>query len=797
MLVPEIWLKDYIDLNVDIDEFCERMIMSGSNIETAGPIADGVEKVVIGKVLSIEKHPDADKLVVTMIDAGHGEPIQIVTGATNLFPGAVVPVALHGSKLPGGVTIKKGKLRGVESNGMLCSPAELGLEDKVIPTAQKDGIWILDDSYTIGEPADKALGLDKSVVDFEITPNRPDCLSMLGMAREAGATFKKPFKYPDIKCTNEVKDDSLSIDIEIKKPMLCKRYTARIIKDVVIKQSPYWIQQRLISAGMRPINNIVDITNFVMLEYGQPLHAFDIRNISGGKIIVDTADEGEKFVTLDETERTMKSTDLMIKDASGSIAVAGVMGGLNSEVKDDTAVVVIESANFDSDSIRNTSKHMVLRTEASSRFEKGIDPNLTVDACSRVCRLVELTNSGTVLDVIYDEYPGKVEAKAVKVRPSRINKMLGISLSAKEMIEIFESLEMKIVSEEADIVEIKPPTVRQDMMEEVDFVEEIARLYGYDNMPTTLPRTNNAFIKTEKQRLRDLTKDTLISLGVYEAQTYSFVSPSSISNINVGPDDEKAKMVKIINPLGEENSVMRTVITPNLLEVLARNYSRNNMNIRMFELGNTFTADEKNVSKESDSLAAAFYGEKENFFTLKGVLEEVLAVMGILNCKFEAETNNATYHPGRCANIYKDDVLLGTIGELHPDVLENYGIDTRAYSFEVNFEKLVSMADTEKSYQPLPKYPSTSRDIALIVDEDVTVGSMVDIIRRNGGKILEDVRLFDVYRGAQVESGKKSVAFALTYRSNLTTLTDEEVADVHNKILDKLEKELNAVLRKM
>ena len=480
MLVPELWLSDYIDIDVNIDEFCEKMIMSGSNIETAEPVAKGISGVVIGKVLSIEKHPDADRLVVTMIDAGQKEPLQIVTGATNLFAGAVVPVALHGSKLPAGVSIKRGKLRGVVSNGMLCSPAELGLDDKVIPLAQKDGIWILEGAYKPGDDAVKVLGLDRFVIDFEITPNRPDCLSMIGMAREAAATFNKNFKYPETDCKKVVHDNSFEIGIEIKKPDLCKRYTARIIKDVVIKQSPYWIQQRLISAGMRPINNIVDITNFVMLEYGQPLHAFDIREINGDRIIVDTAEKGEKFITLDGSERELSGSELMIKDKKGSIAVAGVMGGLNSEVKDDTRVVVIESANFDSDSVRNTSKKLNLRTEASSRFEKGIDANLTMDACDRVCKLIELTGSGVVIDRVYDEYPRVCEAKVVNVRKDRINKVLGIDLSQTDMCEIFKRLEMEIVSEGDGYMNIKPPTVRQDLQEEVDFIEEVARIYGYD-----------------------------------------------------------------------------------------------------------------------------------------------------------------------------------------------------------------------------------------------------------------------------------------------------------------------------
>lgn len=797
MLVPELWLSDYIDIDVNIDEFCEKMIMSGSNIETAEPVAKGISGVVIGKVLSIEKHPDADRLVVTMIDAGQKEPLQIVTGATNLFAGAVVPVALHGSKLPGGVSIKRGKLRGVVSNGMLCSPAELGLDDKVIPLAQKDGIWILEGAYKPGDDAVKVLGLDRFVIDFEITPNRPDCLSMIGMAREAAATFNKNFKYPETDCKKVVHDNSFEIGIEIKKPDLCKRYTARIIKDVVIKQSPYWIQQRLISAGMRPINNIVDITNFVMLEYGQPLHAFDIREINGDRIIVDTAEKGEKFITLDGSERELSGSELMIKDKKGSIAVAGVMGGLNSEVKDDTRVVVIESANFDSDSVRNTSKKLNLRTEASSRFEKGIDANLTMDACDRVCKLIELTGSGVVIDRVYDEYPRVCEAKVVNVRKDRINKVLGIDLSQTDMCEIFKRLEMEIVSEGDGYMNIKPPTVRQDLQEEVDFIEEVARIYGYDRLPVTLPRSNTEFKKTRKQQLRDLTKDTLVAMGVSEVQTYSFVSPKSIENVGIPKDSNKANVIRLINPLGEENSVMRTSLTPNMLEVLGRNYSRNNLKVRAFELGNTFLSVKGGGSDESDSLVVSCYGENESFFTLKGIIEELLGMLGIYSAEYIPDDKTALYHPGRCATIMKDGKELGMIGEVHPDVAEIYGLSSRVYSSELNFELIVKIADTEKGYTPLPKYPSTSRDIALIVDEDVTVGEIEKIISENGGKILEDVKLFDVYRGKQVDEGKKSVAFALTYRSDDRTLTDQEVSKVHDLILSRLEDKINAVLRKM
>ncbi len=824
MLVPVEWLNDYIDLkDIDTDTFCDRMIMSGSNLETCEHFCEGIENVVVGRIDKIEKHPDADKLVVCRLNVGKDEPVQIVTGAPNVFEGAYVPVALHKSRIPGplhgqpkqegGVKITKGKLRGVESFGMLCSAEELGFEDKVVPVAHKDGIWILEEEYPLGMDFAEALGLKQAVVDFEITPNRPDCLAMVGMAREASATFQKPFSYPDTDLEEAGEKESKDfVSVEIKNPESCKRYVARIVTDVKVAQSPWWLQKRLMYAGMRPINNIVDITNFVMLEYGQPIHAFDINQVKGGTIIVENAAEGETFVTLDNNERKLTGDMLLIKDAERGIAIAGVMGGLNSEIEDDTTTIIVESANFNGDSVRATSKKLGLRTEASSRFEKGIDPNLCEAAADRVCRLIELIGAGKVCKGSVDAYPALEMAKTIDIRASRINHVLGIELSREQMVDILEGLEIS-VSGSGNIMTVTPPTIRQDLLEEEDYIEEIARIYGYDKLPVTLPKGNNEAGRSYERTLRDTARDALCSMGFNEVQTYSFVSPKGVDQVRIDEDSWERAFVRLLNPLGEENSVMRTILTPNMMEVLARNYSRNIETVKAFEIGNTFMENIYNQDKLPDeqySLCIGMYGKEEDFYSLKGVIVELLRILGIQELAFFAESEYGVYHPGRCARIAVPSLRgadedgaaeydeLGIMGEIHPDVAENYGLDgLRIYCCELMFDSVIRHADTEMAYTPLPKYPSTSRDIALLVDEDMEVGKIEAVIRKEGKKILEGVKLFDVYRGKQVEEGKKSVAFALTYRDKDKTLTDEEVAEVHGKVLDALKEKLNAVLREM
>ncbi|MGI6737448.1 MAG: phenylalanine--tRNA ligase subunit beta [Anaerovoracaceae bacterium] len=819
MLVPIEWLKDYVKIDVDTGEFCDRMIMSGSNIETVEQFGEGFEKVVVGLVQKKEKHPDADRLSVCQVDVGGEAPLQIVCGAPNVAAGQKVPVALHKSRIPGplhgqpkqegGVKITKGKLRGVVSEGMLCACSELGFDDKVVPVAHRDGIWVLPDDAPVGAPIEEALGLKSAVVDFEITPNRPDCLSMTGMAREAAATFGTTMRMPAVDCENRgAKQASDFIDVEIRSPEKCRRYAARVVTDVKIGPSPWWMQKRLMYAGMRPINNIVDITNFVMLEYGQPLHAFDIRQIRGGRIVVETAADGETFTTLDGEERTLSDEMLLIRDGSRGVAIAGVMGGLNSEIEADTETILIESANFDPDSVRLTSKALGLRTEASSRFEKGVDPNLCQAAADRVCHLIEQLGAGTVQPGTVDRYPRPVQPWTVAVRPARINKVLGTELTAAEMRDYFTALEMQVEGDD-ELLQVTPPTVRLDLVAEVDFVEEVARMYGYDQLPTTLPKGSSEASLGRPETIRRMARSCLTAMGACEIQTYSFVSPRDADRLRLDEDTWERNYVRLRNPLGEENSVMRTMLLPAMLETLGRNWSRSNETVKAFEIGSVFSApliDPNELPEEEDSLCIGLYGGEMDFFTLKGMVETMLRKFGIDDLRFVPETEYGPFHPGRCARVLsggrgadnaEDGIELGILGEIHPDVAADYGIGTRCCGCEMHFAVVADLARTEVSYTPLPKYPSTSRDIALVVDESVPVGDIEELIRKSGGELLEEVRLFDIYRGEQVEEGHKSVAFTLTYRDRNKTLTDEEVEPVHAGVLAALEETFHAVLREV
>jgi len=811
MLVPIKWIKEYTDVNVDVQEFVDRMVLSGSNLETVEYFGEGIEGVVVGKIEKIDRHPNADKLVVCQVNVGKDKPVQIVTGASNLFVGATVPVCLDGSHIPGplhgqpktkeGVTIHNGKLRDVDSFGMLCGCTELGFDEKVAPVFSKDGIWILDDSFKAGEDLVEALGLKEAVVDFEITPNRPDCLSMIGMAREASATFKTALRYPETQCKNVAKEKSADyIKVDVKKPELCKRYCCRVIKDIKIEQSPWWLQRCLMYSGMRPINNIVDITNFVMLEYGQPLHAFDIRTVAGSHIIVDTAADGEKFTTLDGVERTLTSSMLTIRDEKGASAIAGVMGGLNSEIEDDTNMVLVESANFYGDSVRRTSKALTLRTEASGRFEKGIDPNLAKDACDRFCYLVEMLGAGTVLDGDVDVYPEVEKPVTIDIRASRMNKVMGINITAEQMMDYLKPLEIKCEYDGKDVITVTAPTVRQDLFIEEDYVEEIARMYGYDKLPVTIPKSSNESIETKEQTVRRIAKETLIGLGMDEMQTYSFVSPKSMDKVCVPEDSYRRAWVKLINPLGDETSVMRTMILPNAMNVVYTNYSRSIPQVALFELGNTFYDNGKGeglLPEEKDALCLAAYGPDENFFVMKGRICEMLYKIGIKEPEFETENSNPSFHPGRCANVIVNDVKIGCFGQVHPQVCENYGVDTQVYAAEIEFNLLYNLANTEKKYVQLPKYPAMVRDFAMVVKEEIKVGDLQKEIKAVAGTLLESVKLFDVYRGAQILAGTKSVAFSLTYRAKDRTLTDTEVNDINTKVLVNLKDKYDAVLREI
>ena len=796
MYVSMNWIKDYVNINIDINEFADKMTMSGSMVEKIDILCDDIKNVVVGHIESITQHPNADKLVVCQVNVGD-EKLQIVTGATNISEGDYIPVAVHGAILPGGLKIKKGKLRGEISEGMLCSADELGIPKAMIPEEIKDGIWILDKAYPLGQDITETLNLKDQVIEFEITSNRPDCLSVIGMAREVGATLNESVQYPKVEVI-EIKDKASDhISVEIQDNEGCTRYVARVIKNIKIGSSPQWIQQRLINAGVRPINNIVDITNYVMLEYGQPLHAFDLSYIEGNKIIVKRAKDDELFRTLDGVERKLKSSMTVIADENKSLAIAGVMGGEQSEVTENTKTILLESAHFSPNNIRLTSKQLALRTEASSRYEKGVDPNIARLAADRACQLIVELGAGEVLEGAVDIYPEERMPRQVIIRPKKINDLLGISLSNEEMIDIFEKLEIT-AKDLGDTLEVTVPTYRMDLVMEADFAEEVGRIFGYDKIPPTMAKGNiEVGGKPSRQIIEDVTKDLLNAMGFNEILTYSFVSPKTIDMINLDESSIKRNMVKLINPLGDETSVMRTSLLPNILEVAARNTNRKVEDFRAFEIGQIFitkTDEVQELPLEIPSLVMAMYG-KEDFFTLKGIVETLLDGLGIKEYEFIVEKNNPSYHPGRCANVIVQDRVLGTIGELHPIVIENYDLNQRCYCGELDFSILADITNMERLYESLPKYPAIARDFAVVVKDNILVKEIEDIIKAQGGDILESFKLFDVYQGSQIKDGFKSIAYTITYRNKERTLTDDEVNVVHNRILADISKKLDGALR--
>lgn len=794
MLVPLKWLRDYVDIDIDTQEFADMMTMTGSKVEKVDFFGKETNGVEVCKILEIEQHPDADRLKVTKVEVANGEILQIVTNATNIKVGDYVPVARIGAVLPGDFKIKKGKLRGVLSEGMFCGAEELTIPSAFVEDHKKDGIYILDhqDSFELGMDVRDVLGINDALIEFEITSNRPDCRSIIGIAREAAVTLGKELKYPEIKV--QACDEEMSFEIDIQTD-LCKRYCGRVVKDVKVGPSPYWMQRKLIEAGMRPISNIVDITNYVMLELGQPLHAFDLDDIKYNKMTVKMVEEGEKFTTLDGVERTLTSDMLVIGNQDKTLDLAGIMGGENSEIKDTTTSIFIEGASFAKENIRATSKKLGLRTEASSRFEKGIDINLAEEAVNRACQLIEELGCGTVLNGMLDYYPQKEEVQKVTVNPVRINKLLGVNVPMDQFINILESLEFKCNLVSSEVLELEVPTFRLDITEDADILEEIARIYGYDNIPSaSLEGNATAGVKTEKQKFIDNVKSNSIACGLNEILTYSFVSPRGVDKINLPADDEKRNFVKIMNPLGEETSVMRTTLIPNMLDVISTNISHKVEEVSAFECGNTFIPQE-GLPIETKKYCVGMYGKEVDFFVLKGVIESVLNNVGLKGYEIEPETTNLTFHPGRCAKIVYNNIYIGTFGELHPDVIENYNLGQRVYVAEINIDTVFENLNLTKSYNPLPKYPSTSRDIALIVKDEVFVKQIEDIIKANGEDLVESYKLFDVYKGAQIKEGHKSIAYSITYRSKDKTLTDEDVAKVHEKILSELSEKLNANLR--
>ncbi len=794
------WLTDYVDVTeVNNKDYCDRMTDTGSKVEGFEVLASDIENVVVGKITKISKHENSDHLQICMLDVGEENEIQIVTGAGNVFEGAVVPVAKAPAKLPGDIVIKAGKLRGVESNGMLCSIAELGLTTHDMPTAIEDGIFILNEldeavNFILGMDIREALMLTDDVVEFEITPNRPDCLSVIGLARETAASFEKPLSIPTPSVKGATDGDKVENYVKVDiKSTLCKRYAARVVKNIKIEPSPLWLRMRLRASGVRPINNIVDITNYVMLEYGQPMHAFDYKCLDGSHIIVREANENESFKSLDDIDHTLKAGMLVISDEQKAVALAGVMGGANSEITNDTKTVVFESANFDGPSVRVTSRALGMRTESSARFEKGIDEETVIPAIERACELVELLGAGEVVDGMIDVYPNPKKVREIPLNAEKINAFLGTNISKEEMVRILTSLTFKI---ENDTVYV--PSYRDDVEGMQDVAEEIARIYGYNEIETTnVVASLTQGERTPRQAFDLKIKDSLCAMGLYEIHTFSFISPKYYDKINLPQGDQRRKSVVISNPLGEDTSVMRTTSIPSMLEVLNKNHNLKNEEAMLYEVATIYIPDEdpKNLPKEPKEVVLGMYGGVD-FYDLKGVIEGLFGVCGIKNYKVKAKTDNPTFHPGRCAEIYLENgVCLGVFGEIHPSVAANYSFTKRVYVASLDFEAMLENAESEAKYKPLPKFPALTRDFSFVCEETLEVGTIEDTIKKSGVKLLETVKLFDIYRGAQVGEGKKSVSFSVSLRAADRTLNDEEADTAVKKILKNLEKELGITLR--
>lgn len=787
MNLPLSWLNDYMEFKgIDNPTYTHRLTMTGSMVEGIENPAEEFKNVVVGKIEQIEKHPDADKLVVCQVNVGEASPIQIVTGAQNVFEGAVVPVAKHKSTLPGGVKITKGRLRGVESFGMMCSTDELGISEE-----RATGILILPDDAPIGEDIAHYLGLDESVAEFEITSNRPDCMSVIGLARETAATFDLDFQIPAVEVQASAEDANAYASVEIEDPALCSRFVARVVKNVKIGPSPEWMQKRLKACGIRAINNIVDITNYIMLEYGQPMHAYDLDHVEGKKIIVRHGVEGEQLETLDDQPRTLSSGMIAISDTKRAIGVAGVMGGANSEVSETTTTVLFESANFNAGQVRRGAKALGMRTDASALFEKGLDPENCLPAINRACQLINELECGEVVGGVIDVYPVKKENLILPFEPEKMNRFLGMDIPEDEMIRILENLEFQVKDGKITV-----PTFRGDIEAMADIAEEVARIYGYEKIPSTMMKGNVvAGGKNKKQKLEDKIRNNLTAAGYDEIITYSFIDPAEYKLLNIPEDDDRYRFVRIANPLGEENSVMRTCMLSSILETLKTNYNRRNPEAALFELGTIYLpTEEGTLPEEKNVIALGLYGDYD-FFDLKGAVEQMLEAIGIQKYTFEPWRDNPTFHPGRCAALYLKGSYAGVIGQIHPAVAANFKISTEAFAAAIDFETVFANATDHKHFVQLPKFPATSRDIAVVVDKTVNVSSITKIFDKQNSDLIESYRLFDIYEGEQIGADKKSVAYSITFRSSDHTLTDDEVGAVMDSILGGLQKELGAELR--
>ena len=792
------WIKAYVpDLDVTAQEYTDAMTLSGTKVEGYEELDADLSKIVVGQIEKIEKHPDADKLIICQVNVG-AETIQIVTGAPNVHEGDKVPVVLDGgcvagghepgSRVKGGIKIKKGKLRGVESCGMMCSIEELGSNRDMYPEAPEEGIYIFPENTEVGADAVEVLGLHDVVFEYEVTSNRVDCFSVVGIAREAAATFGKEFYPPVVTPTGNDEDASDYIKVTVKNTDLCPRYCARVVKNIKIGPSPEWMQRRLASVGIRPINNLGDITNYVMEEYGQPMHAYDLDTIEDREIIVRTAAKGEKFTTLDGQERQMDESVLMICDGRKSIGIAGIMGGENSMITDDVHTMLFEAACFDGTNIRKSSKKVGLRTDASGKFEKGLDPNNAQAAIDRACQLVEEMGAGEVVGGMVDVYAEKREPVRITFQPDEINVLLGTDISAEDMLGYFEKIGL---SYEKETNEVIIPTFRQDLLRTADLAEEVARFFGYDNIPTTLPSGESTMGKLPfKLRVEDIAKEIAEFCGFSQGMTYSFESPKVFDKLQIPEDSELRRVVEIMNPLGEDYSIMRTLPLNGMLSSLATNYNRRNKNVRLYELANVYLPKElplKELPEERMQFTLGMYGDGD-FYSMKGVVEEFLEKAGLHEKESYDPAGNRPYlHPGRQANILYAGNVIGYLGEVHPDVADAYGIGERAYIAVLDMPEVTKYATFDRKYTGIAKYPAVTRDISMVMPKEILAGQVEEVIEAKGGAYLESYALFDVYEGAQIKAGYKSLAYSIVFRAKDKTLEDAEVTEAMERILKTLE----------
>ena len=792
------WIKAYVpDLDVTAQEYTDAMTLTGTKVEGFERLDKNLEKIVVGQILSIERHPDADKLIICQVDIGAGEPVQIVTGAPNVKTGDKVPVVLDGGKVAGGhdggplpedgIEIKKGKLRGIESNGMMCSIEELGSDRDMYPLAPESGIYILPEDTRVGADAVEVLGLRDVVFEYEITSNRVDCYSVVGIAREATATFGKEFHPPVVKPTGNGEDINDYLKVRVENPELCPRYCARMVKNIKLAPSPEWMQRRLAASGIRPINNIVDITNYVMEEYGQPMHAFDYDTLAGHEIVVKCAKDGDVFQTLDGQERKLDGTILMINDGEKEVGIAGIMGGENSKITDSVSTMVFESACFNGTNIRLSAKKVGLRTDASGKYEKGLDPNTAKEAVNRACQLIEELGAGEVIGGIIDIYSQKREENRVPFDPEKINRLLGTDIAEDTMISYFKKIDLDYDPCSKEVI---VPTWRQDLYRMADLAEEVARFYGYDKIPTTLPSGEATTGKLPYElRIQEVARETAEFCGFSQGMTYSFESPRVFDKLMIPADSRLRRTVEISNPLGEDFSVMRTTPLNGMLTSLSTNYNRRNKDVRLYEMANVYLPKAMPLTELPDErmqFTLGMYGEGD-FFTMKGVVEEFFDRVG-MNKKphYDPNGDHPYLHPGRKADIVYEGVTVGYLGELHPDVADNYKIGDRAYVAVIDMPSVIPFTTFDRKYTGIAKFPAVTRDISMVVPKNVLVGQIEDVIEQRGGKVLESYHLFDIYEGAQVLAGHKSVAYSITFRAKDHTLEEKEVTSVMNKILNGL-----------